>query len=218
MKQYGLWVSVLIISCTCMSIAETPMKKAFSEGIKASIKVIEYEKAQALEPIPKGYCGAVTGKNATLNIWEEVKLESLALFLNLKPSLFEAKIDETHSKKVLCLVISDDKDESLAKLKEVEKLYPKLNEYITKVEILPTEQMHRIIPGVGEYFEDNSAEVKALKAQIKPDDIYEKPLKGQIVLLEKKNNVVFDNNNTKVIKSKIVDVLFIEHTVYGRNM
>jgi hypothetical protein len=195
-------------------VAEPSLKKAFSEGIRASLKVVEYEKSQALKPIPKGYCATITGKKTSLDMWEEVKLESLALFLNLKPALFEANIGNNKTKRVLCLVISEKKEESLEKLKEVAKLYPKLDEYVTKVEILPTLSMHRVIPGVGQYFKDRSEEVQKLREQMVPDALLvDKPVNGKIVFLEKKekNKVVFENDHMIIRRSAHADILLIDH-------
>jgi len=200
---------IILILSWGMAYAQEPLKKAFSEGIKASIKVIEYEKSQIFVPIPKGYCASIAGKEGQLSIWEEVKLESLALFFKLKPALFE----NDACKKVLCLTIAQSKEETLTRLKELTKLYPKLDEYITKVEILPTSSIHRVIPGVGEYFKDETEEIKKLKNKLKPDTTIEKDLGASIVLYKKKK-IVFENNNTLVVDSEVPKVLFVQHKLF----
>jgi len=196
--------------------ADNGLKKAFSEGIQASIEVVEHEKSQALKPIPKGYCATISAKTGVLSLEEEVKLESLALFLKYTPSMFETKIDDIHNKRILCLLIAKEKEVAMQKLKELGKLYPRLNEYITKVEILPAEQMYRIIPGVGRYYKDEHKKIESLEKALASDEA----LKGHIIHIEdkKKQDILFDNNSTRVLSSAIPNVLFIEHTVYRRKM
>jgi len=212
--KYILGVGFLMF---CMTLeANNGLKKAFSEGIKASILVLEHEKSQALSPIPKGYCATISAKTGVLSLDEEIKLESLALFLKYTPSLFETKKDTIHNKRVLCLVIAKEKEEAMRKLKEIGKLYPRLSEYITKVEILPAEQMYRIIPGIGRYHKDESKKIASLEKALASDEA----LKGHIIQLKEKTNkrILFDNNSTRVLTSTIPQVLFVEHTVYRRRM
>ena len=195
-------------------LANEGLKKAFSEGIKASVEVVKHEKAQALKPIPKGYCVTVMGKESPLDLWEVVKLESLALFLEFSPSLLASKKSLNTSERVLCLSITTEKEDAIKALKKISKHYPKMDQYITKVEILPTKLMHRVIPGVGEYFEDKHDEIAALKRKMQPD----RPLSGRIIFLneKKKPKTLFDNGSTRVLATELKNVLYVKHTVYRR--
>lgn len=195
-------------------LANEGLKKAFSEGIKASVEVVKHEKAQALKPIPKGYCVTVMGKESPLDIWEEVKLESLALFLELSPSLLAFQKSSNTTERVLCLSIATKKEDALKALKKISKHYPKMDQYITKVEILSTKLMHRVIPGVGKYFEDKHDEIAALKRKMQSD----RPLSGRIIFLneKKKPKTLFDNGSTRVLATELKNVLYVKHTVYRR--
>ena len=212
MKQW------LVCVCLCLFsqalLANDGLKKAFAEGIKASVDVVKYERSQALKAVPKGYCVTVIGKDAPLDMWEEVKLESLALFLEMSPSLLAPKKATNNSKKVLCLSITEKKEDAVKALKKISKHYPKMGEYITKVEILPSGAMHRIIPGVGQYFRDRRDEIIALKQGRDA----QKPLNGRLVLLsqKEKSKIFFDSGSTRVVGTALQNVLYVEHTVYRR--
>jgi len=203
----------VIFACGMLQ-AQDGLRKAFAEGIKASIEVVEHERSQALKDIPEGYCVAVIGKDAPLDMWEVVKLESLALLLELTPSLLESNEGDSRQK-VLCMNIAKEKQDALKALEKINKHYPNMDKYITKVDILPTKMMHRIIPGVGRYFEDRSDEIKALKDTQEHTD---KPLNGRIILLsgDEKSKTFFNNGSTRVLGTALKNVLFIEHTVYRK--
>ena len=213
MKKLNFCISVCLLFQSL--IANDELKKAFSEGIKASVEVIKYEKSQALKSIPKGYCVTVIGKNAPLDMWEQVKLESLALFLELSPSLL-ASVNNDKDKNILCLSITKEKKDAVIALKKISKHYQKINTYITKIDILPIKTMHRVIPGVGQYFENSYDEIEALKQKMKPD----RPLDSRIVLLskKKKSKTLFDNGSTRVLQTPLKNVLYVEHTVYRRKI
>jgi hypothetical protein len=207
------WILIMSLFGNSL-LASDGLKKAFAEGIKASVEVVKYEKSQTLKPIPKGYCATVMGKDVPLDMWEEVKLESLALFLEFSPSLLASQKSPTTTERVLCLSISTKKEDAIKALKKIRSHYPKMNQYITKVEILSTKSMHRVIPGVGEYFEDKHDEIEALKRKIQPDS----SLNGRIVFLneKKKPETLFNNGSTRVLASALQNVLYVEHTVYRR--
>jgi len=212
MKKWVLMLGMLFSFHTLHASVE--VKKAFTEGIKASMEVVKYEKSQALKAVPQGYCVTVVGKDAPLDMWEEVKLESLALFLELSPSLLASnKSDE--AQKVLCLSIDKEKKDAVNALEKISKHYPKIDTYITKVEILPTQTMHRVIPGVGAYFKDRSDEIEALKQKGDPS---ERAVNGRIVFLSEneKSKTLFDNGSTRVLGTALKNVLYVEHTVYRR--
>lgn len=212
MKNWIVAMGVCLLGDTLL--ANESLKKAFTEGIKASVEVVKYEKAQALKDIPQGYCVTVMGKDLPLDMWEEVKLESLALFLEFSPSLLASKKSGSETKRVLCLSITQKKDDAVAVLKKISSHYPKMDQYITKVEILPTKSMHRVIPGVGEYFENRNDEIESLNQQVEPD----RPLNGRIVFLDskKKFKTLFDNGSTRVLGTALKNVLYVEHTVHRR--
>jgi len=194
--------------------ANASLKTAFSEGIKTSIEVVKYEKSQALKPIPQGYCVSITGKDTGLDEWEEVKLESLALFLAFSPALLASEKDGDHTKRILCLSITPEKKEAIAALKKIGKQYPKIDEYLTKIEILSSHTMYRVIPGVGKYFKDRNDEVDALKQKMQID----KPLSNRVVFLHKKKKpkILFDSGSTRVVSSGLKNILYVEHTVYSK--
>lgn len=208
-----MWILTMTLVINPLGASEV-LKKAFAEGIKSSIEVVKYEKSQAFKAVPEGYCVTLMGKDAPLDMWEEVKLESLALFLDLSPSLLASKKAQGTEKKVLCLSISKEKQDAMESLKKIRKNYPKIDNYISKVEILPSNVMYRIIPGVGKYFKDKSDEIEALKYKTSPD----KPLSERIVFLgeKKKAKTFFDNGSTRVLGSALKNVLYVEHTIYKR--
>jgi len=210
MKKKFIYLSIILLQINIYANSE--LKKAFSEGIKASIEVIKYEKSQALKTIPEGYCVTVTNTENSLNVWEEVKLESLALFLKLNPSLLGSKKKQEDEKRILCLSITKEKKEAIEALEKIKKLYPKIEKYITKVEILPTKILHRTIPGVGEYFENKDNEIMELKLKLSPDI----PLDTHGILLGESSKIHYDNGSTRVVGTKLKNVLYIEHTVYSR--
>ncbi len=209
----GLTVVLLMLMGESL-FANASLKKAFAAGIKTSMEVVKYEKSQALKPIPEGYCVAITGKETPLELWEEVKLESLAMFFELTPALLAPKSSTNSEDNILCLSISPDKKEAMKSLKKIAQKYPKIDEYITKVEILSSHAMHRVIPGVGAYFKDQSAEIAALKQNLKID----KPLSKRVIFLNHKKDPksLFDNGSTRVVRSALPQVLYVEHTVYRK--
>lgn len=209
----GLTVVLLMLMGESL-FANASLKKAFAAGIKTSMEVVKYEKSQALKPIPQGYCVSVTGKEKALDIWQEVKLESLAMFFELSPALLAAKNSKASDDRVLCLSISPDKKEAMKSLNKIAQKYPKIDEYITKVEILSSHAMHRVIPGVGAYFKDQSDEIEALKYTAKID----KPLSKRIIFLnhKKEGKTLFDNGSTRVVRSALPQVLYVEHTIYKK--
>jgi len=212
MKKWILLTGMLFSFHTLCANGE--VKKAFVEGIKVSMEVVKYEKSQAFKDVPSGYCVTVIGKDAPLDMWEEVKLESLALFLELSPSLLASnKSDE--QQRVLCLSIDTEKIDAVNALKKISKHYPKIDKYITKVEILPAQTMHRIIPGIGEYFKDRSNEVEVLQQKATP---LGKKVNGRIVFLSKneKSKTLFDSGSTHVLGTVLKNVLYVEHTVYRK--
>jgi len=196
------------------SFGNDAMKKAFSEGIKASVEVVKYEREQALKAIPEGYCVTVIGKDNPLDMWEEVKLESLALFLKLDPSLLVSKNAGNNAKRILCLSIAKERQEADETLKKIGRYYPKIDEYITKVEILPSKAMHRIIPGVGKFYENKQNEIEVFTKKLTP----ERTINGRLVLLSEneKSKILFDNGSTRVVGTPLKNVSYVEHTVYRR--
>jgi len=208
---------ILLSACVLLVeplLAENGLKKAFAEGIKASIDVVKHEKSQASKPIQEGYCVTVMGREHALDIWEEVKLESLALFLKLKPSLLASKNSSTRQKRILCLSIVKEKTEAFKTLQKIKQSYPKIDGYISKVEILVAGAMQRVIPGVGVLFEKKELALAAEKQMLKPSD----PLHGRIVMLSEveRGKVMFDNGSTRVVSTSLKDVSYVEHTVYRR--
>lgn len=213
MKQWFLVWSI------CLSyealVANDALKKAFAEGIKVSVEVVKYEKEQAHKPIPQGYCVSVTGKEKPLDMWQEVKLESLALFLKLSPSLLSStQYSGEEAKRILCLGITQERQKAVEMLEHIRKKYPKIEEYLSKVEILPTHAMHRLIPGVGEYVND----VEGGVALHNPQSPAQSLSGSRIVLLNKnqKSKTLFDSGSTRVIGSALRNVSYIERTVYKR--
>ena len=194
--------------------ANASLKNAFAAGIKTSMEVVKYEKSQALKPVPEGYCVAVTGKETPLELWEEVKLESLAMFFELSPALLAPKSSTNSEDNILCLSVNTEKKEALKALKKISQKYPKIDEYITKVEILSSHAMHRVIPAVGEYFKNQTEEIEALKYSDKTD----KPLSKRVIFLnhKKDSKSLFDNGSTRVVRSALPQVLYVEHTIYKK--
>ena len=212
MKKWLCMMGLCVVSVSLQ--ANTSLKTAFSEGIKTSMEVVKYEKSQALKPIPQGYCVTVTGKDAPLEPWQEVKLESLAMFFEFSPALLAPKKSTDSADRVLCLSISPEKKEAIKALKKITQKYPKIDEYITKVEILSSHSMYRVIPGVGEYFKDRHDEIDALKQKMQID----KPLSNRVVFLHKKKKpkILFDSGSTRVVSSGLKNILYVEHTVYSK--
>ena len=138
-------------SLSASLFANNDFKKAFLEGIEASLRVLSYEKTQALKPIDKGYCAKITTSVGKLDIEESVKLESLALYFHLKPAMFERGKDNFLGRKFLCLDVDSQKENIIYRLKKVSKAYPKLKMYNIQIEPLPNTDIYRIVPVIGRY-------------------------------------------------------------------
>ena len=196
MKKH-IFYSILLFVFVSKLTAQTAVKTAFLEGIKASMKVVEYEKAQAHQPIPTGYCAAITGKIEPLALWEQVKLESLALFFEFNPSLFAFTSDSGESQNVLCLRIAEDKAQILEDLQTLRTKYPKLDTYLTKVEVLPKKGIYRVIPGVG--YEPPAPSIAFAKAEKDAEAIVEE-------------TILYETASVQVIASEVSDVAFVKRT------
>ena len=196
MKRIGL----IVLLMGSFLIANN-LKEAFSEGLKASMTVIEYEKKQANKAIPNGYCIALL-REKPLAVWESVKLESLALVLHYKPSFLEENKGDTVLKNLLCLSIEPNEEKAIEVLKEMKEQYPNLNQYITQIKVVTEKQhMHRAIPGIGKYIKESEKNMMV--------DTYIKKEKISI-LQSPEERIVFQTKEKKVVESPIDGVYFIE--------
>lgn len=178
------------------------LKEAFSEGLKASVKVMSHEKSQASLPIVDGYCLALEAKHSYIDAWEEIKFESLALVLGYKPALFEENAHRSTPKRILCLTVAKDKEKALEALTNIAKAYPKIARYHTRIKRLSKDDaLHRVIPAIGQYIH---AEMPYSVAPEKPQNVI-------LTTVESDENEVYTTNTVSVVKSNIEGLLFIKH-------
>ena len=196
MKKELIVILLLTLSST-ISVADEALKKAFSEGLKTSIEVVEYEALQMHNSIEAGFCAAITGKVEHLKLWEEVKLESLALYFGYSPALFESTDVSGHTKRVLCLSVEKQKENVVEALEQMRTMYPKLNNYLTSVEALPTHGLYRMIPGIDRNLLSYPASAIENKSLVMKKKIPEEL-------------VIFKTDNVEIVKTELPNVLLVK--------
>ncbi|HHO42407.1 MAG TPA: hypothetical protein ENN12_03505 [Epsilonproteobacteria bacterium] len=140
-------------------------KEAFDMGMKSAIKVMQHERSQAFKPIPKGYCIEVkTVDNQETDYFSAIKLESLALFMNFSPSLLETVNAQNQKENILCFTMTEKtRKHAESILEKIKKEYPKINNYYPSIiQISHPQTYTRVVPGVGELFEDKSKTISDL--------------------------------------------------------
>jgi len=202
MKKASLYVAFLLVCTPITLLHANSLKEAFSEGLKASVKVMSHEKSQASLPIEDGYCLALEAKHSYIDAWEEIKFESLALVLGYKPALFEEDTRRSTPKRILCLTVAQDKEKALEALTNIAKAYPKIGRYHTPIKKLSKDDaLHRVIPAIGQY----------MQAEMPYNVAPEKPQSVILKTVENEENEVYSTSTVSVITSDIEGLLFIQH-------
>lgn len=234
-----LLLSVLFVD---ISSAKTSLKEAFLEGIKATLNVIEYEKAQASNPVFSGFCTAISSAShkVSLTISEEVKLESLALYFHLSPAMLASDRDDVPHKHILCLDTGSEMLELESSVRNIEKSYPRLKEYHIEIKMIPENYYYHVVPGIGRYGKAQQKEKKETPFIVETvqdsvdKDIYTRdtPVEAttEDILLEKsslnkvyfiskakshREKVVFSSQNINIYDGGINRIYFIYKTVRG---
>jgi len=164
------------------------VKEAFMEGIKESIKVLNYEKSIQNKPVPSGYCISVKKNRDTFLDSEILKIESYALLVNLFPSYLKS-----NDKALLCVATRQSKEDIEQVYKKISKNFKRFTDYTLSIETIPPFDFHRELPALGIVSENYQ-------------------VTSRIINNEKQKQVkpVYKSENIKIFKSEFNNIFTIE--------
>ncbi len=170
MIKKTLWLATALTLALTASNANSE-KKVFDSGIRSALKVLKYEKehslTQASADIKNKYCVSLYRANSqVIKPFDVVKMESLSLYLEYKPSYLQYSQDG-ESKNIFCFASGDTKNEAKAKLKAIRARYGKIDNFNPMVIHLDAEGNYkRAIPFLGIWSKDLSETVGVLEEKI----------------------------------------------------
>lgn len=170
MIRKTLWLATAV-TITFTALNANSDKKIFDSGIRSALKVLKYEKehslTQAGNDIKNKYCVSLYRANSqVIKPFDVVKMESLSLYLEYKPSYLQYSQDG-ESRNIFCFASGDTKNEAKAKLKAIRARYGKIDNFNPMVIHLNAEGNYkRAIPFLGIWSKDMSETVGVLEEKI----------------------------------------------------
>ena len=191
MIKQTILLSTLAITIGASSLSANNEKTVFDSGIRSALKVLKYEKENSMtqtdSDIKNKFCVSLyrTDKQV-IKPFDVVKMESLALYLEYKPSYLQFS-EDGESKNVFCFAGGDTAPEAEANLKAIRARYPKIDDYNPMVIQLTSKgQYKRAIPFLGIWAKDMSETVSALNSKIESQKIELAKAKKESELVSKK--------------------------------
>jgi len=164
-QRRNMIVSAGLLLLSAQQIAGNELADAFDEGIMSSLKVIKYEKQARAKNVQEGrFCLSMRGKgNKEPNSFVAIKLESLGLMLGTNPSYY--RTGDNH--RIMCLFRAESYKEAEERLSGIrEKGMGAVDRYFPHIVKINSGDTTRIIPALGELYQDESKTVISLSEKI----------------------------------------------------
>jgi len=191
MIKRTILLSMLAIAVGTLPLVANDEKTVFDSGIRSALKVLKYEKENSMTQtdgdIKNKFCVSLyrTDKQV-IKPFDVVKMESLALYLEYKPSYLQFS-EDGESKNIFCFAGGDTAPEAEANLKAIRARYSKIDDYNPVVIQLTSKgQYKRAIPFLGIWAKDMGETVSALNSKIESQKIALAKAKKESELVSKK--------------------------------